>query len=195
MSKTELFKRYRIYVLIGVAFLLVLLNLGSPAPTGRSTATQLVAPTWQADFVPAPAAQETLAQNTNATATPATAQVLSGRPMLEPAKRDPFNVLPPPPPPPVKVAASPPLAPMGPPVPPPPPPLDMTFAGRMTKPDGGELIYVNYAGTSLAIVAGQSLPNGYRVESISGRAIEFSYPPLNTTARIELPDAPRYEIR
>ena len=65
----------------------------------------------------------------------------------------------------------------------------------MTQPGGGEIIYVSYAGTSMPIAAGQSLPNGYRVESISARSIELSYPSLNARARIDLPDAPKYEIR
>jgi hypothetical protein len=65
----------------------------------------------------------------------------------------------------------------------------------MTKPDGGNTVYVSYAGTSMPIAAGQSLPNGYHVETISPRAIELSYPPLKTTVRIDLPDTPKYEIR
>ena len=65
----------------------------------------------------------------------------------------------------------------------------------MTAPDGTQLVYVNAGDASLTLVAGQNLPNGYRVESITAQAIELSYPPLNTTARLDLPAPPKYEIR
>jgi hypothetical protein len=75
------------------------------------------------------------------------------------------------------------------------PPLNLSYAGRMTTPDGRQVVYVTYGETSMTIAAGQSLPNGYRVEAITPRAVEFTYAPLNTTARLELPESPKYEIR
>ena len=71
----------------------------------------------------------------------------------------------------------------------------MTFAGRMTAPDGNQMVYVTYGDASISLAAGQTLPNGYRVEAITARAVQLSYPPLNTTARIDLPEPPKYEIR
>lgn len=123
------------------------------------------------------------------------------RPPLEPAANDPFDLTLPKP----NVAIrsvpttpAPVVAMQTPPPPPPPPaapPLNMTFAGRMTAPDGIQMVYVTYGDTSISLTTGQTLPNGYRVEAITARAVQLSYPPLNTTARIDLPEPPKYEIR
>lgn len=113
------------------------------------------------------------------------------RPLLTPADRDPFVMLPPPAPvlpkqvKPVVVA----------PPPPQPPPTNLSFAGRITMPDGHEVIYMAYGDVSLPISVGQTLPNGYRVDAITAKAVELSYPPLNTSTRLELPEPPKYEIR
>lgn len=191
MSKTDALGRYRIYVLMGVAVLLVWLNLSSPAPVGNVATNQLVEPTLRLDGTPP--TDPRLAQTDSKTANPEQSVQLD-RPALEPATRDPFNVQPPPVAP-ILAATPPPPMPTTPPAPPTPPPHEVTFAGRMTRPDGGDTVYVSYAGTSMPIVAGQSLPNGYRIETISTRAIELSYPSLKTTVRIDLPDSPKYEIR
>jgi hypothetical protein len=84
------------------------------------------------------------------------------------------------------------IAPLAPPT---PPAVNLTFAGRMSAPDGSQVIYVAYGDTPLAISVGQTLPNGYRVDAITARAVELSYAPLNTTARFDLPAPPNYEIR
>ena len=115
------------------------------------------------------------------------------RPVLMPAQRDPFALLAAP------VSApivKPPAAlPIAEPVAPSAPPHNLSFAGRVTNPDGHELVYVSSGDTSLAIFPGQVLSNGYRVEAITKQAIELSYPALNTSSRIELPALPKYEIR
>jgi hypothetical protein len=120
------------------------------------------------------------------------------RDKLEPATRDPFMVVAPPPPAPAKKL---------PPAPPPPPapvmaapaptapPLDLRYAGRMTGPDGTLMVFVTYAESPITLSIGQSLPNGYRVDRISDRLVELSYPALGTTARLDLPEPPKYEIR
>lgn len=173
---------------MGVAVLLVWLNLTAPVPIGNLTTHQLVEPTQRLGGAPPP--EPRLAQTDSKTAG-SEQSVQLDRPLLEPATRDPFNVQPPSVAP-TLAATSPPPMPTAPPA---PPPHEVTFAGRMTRPDGGDTVYVSYAGTSMPIVVGQSLPNGYRIETISPRAIELSYPSLKTTVRIDLPDAPKYEIR
>lgn len=75
------------------------------------------------------------------------------------------------------------------------PPLNLVFAGRVTSPDGLQSVYVLFGETSLTLKPGLTLPNGYRLESMTAQSAEFSYPPLNTTARLEFPAAPKYEIR
>lgn len=111
------------------------------------------------------------------------------RPMLSVAERDPFSIVLPPAPPPEKKAPPPP------PPPPQPPALNLHFAGRISAPDGSQVIYVSFGDTSMPVTIGQVLPNGYRVEAVTPQAIELSYPPMNTTARLELPPPPKYETR
>lgn len=113
---------------------------------------------------------------------------------LESASRDPFAATMPAPPAPLPAAK--PVAPvvLAPP-PPTPPPLNLRYAGRMVGPDGATQVFVMLGDTSLTASVGQTLPNGYRVETITARAIELSYPPLNSTARLDLPAPPQHEIR
>ncbi len=122
------------------------------------------------------------------------------RDKIEPAIRDPFSmVLPPlpPAPPKPKVVVQPPPAP--PPVlavaAPTPPPLNLRFVGRMTAPDGQLLIFATLAEVPITLFVGQSLSNGYKVDSISNQQVQLSYPPLGTTAQLQIPEPPRYEIR
>jgi len=116
------------------------------------------------------------------------------RSVLESASRDPFAVGPT-----VSTQAvvAQPVVPVviAPPPAPSPPSLNLRFAGRMTGPDGLALVFVLLGETGLSVTAGQTLPNGYRVETVTSRAIELSYPPLNTTTRLDLPDSPTHEIR
>lgn len=180
--------RYRIHLLLAVALSLAWLNWHSPPGvevvnvTERSASLSVAASTGLASKQPAQSPSSfPLPEQLN-------------RPGLESARNDPF-VLPPPPP--VVVKLAPPPVPVAPPAPPPPmaPPLDLRYSGRMTTPDGQQVVYVALGETSLTIAVGQSLPNGYRVDAITPRAVEFTYPPLNTTARLELPESPKYEIR
>jgi hypothetical protein len=123
------------------------------------------------------------------------------RPMLNVALRDPFAREPVEPRPTPKIAPPPPSPSVAQPtlpatpVQPIPPPHNLQFAGRFTAPDGRKLVYLTLGGTGLVVADGQILPNGYRVDAITPRAIELSFPALNTTARLELPEPPRYEIR
>ncbi len=75
------------------------------------------------------------------------------------------------------------------------PPLNLVFAGRSTAPDGQQSVYALFGETSVTLKPGLTLPNGYRLESMTTLYAEFSYPALNTTARLEFPSAPTYEIR
>ncbi len=187
MSKTDMLNRYRLPILIGVAALLVWLNVGSPGEPGLVRETPRAAGSAPSSLhAPDPALQA---------ARPAALPGGLSRAMLDPALRDPFEPMRAPVAPVVAYVA--PLAPV---VdvataPPPPPPLGLAFSGRMTAPDGTRLIYVSYGDTPLTIAVGQTLPNGYRVEAITAQAVELSYPPQNTTARLDLPAPPPYEIR
>ena len=119
---------------------------------------------------------------------------------LEPATRDPFVLEVPPamaara----IKPVAAPPMVQLAAPVPPPPPlapALNLRFVGRMTGPEGVQSIYASIGETPVTLSVGQSLSNGYRVDAIKERVVELSYPPLNTTTKLDLPEAPAYEIR
>jgi len=120
------------------------------------------------------------------------------RPLLEPARRNPFvgQVSPAP------VLKAPPVQAVtqvvvAPPPPPSPtaPPLNLSFAGRVRNPDGKESIYLTWGDKALSAEIGSVLPNGYRVERITADSIDLLYVELNTPARLSLPAAPRYEIR
>jgi hypothetical protein len=76
-----------------------------------------------------------------------------------------------------------------------PPPLNVRFEGRITSTTGAHLVYASYGDTGLVLTSGQALPNGYIVKSVGDQAVEFTYPPLGTTARLPLPPAPTQEIR
>ena len=120
---------------------------------------------------------------------------------LEPAKRDPFlgeEVITP------SLAIKKPSIPMvalpiiTPPLPPPPalaPALNLRFVGRMTGPDGIETVYASLGDVPVTLTLGLSLSNGYRVEAIKERVVEMRYIPLDTTARLELPEPSKYDIR
>jgi hypothetical protein len=116
--------------------------------------------------------------------------------MLEQAKRNPFVATVPPvvkpkavpvPPPPVvqPIVAAQPMAPL----------LNLSFVGRVLEADGQRAIFANFNNETLRLTPGQVLPNGFRVDAINDDAVELTYPPLNTTARFELPKPPPFEIR
>jgi hypothetical protein len=112
------------------------------------------------------------------------------RPALELASRDPFAMVTAPAP----VITTPKPVQVAPP-PPSPPPLNLQFTGRMTGPDGKQVIFVALGDTTLSLSVGQTLPNGYRVNAIHERSVELSYLPLNFNTRLDLPAPPTYEIR
>jgi hypothetical protein len=126
------------------------------------------------------------------------------RDKLEPASRDPFSLV-------IQVMASTPqkqvtktvtiAAPTPMPAPviampvPTPPQLNLRFTGRMTTPDGQQLIFATLAETPITLSVGQTLSNGYKVDGITDKSVQLSYPPLGTTAQLVLPEPPKYEIR
>lgn len=119
------------------------------------------------------------------------------RPMLETADKDPFiRAQRPPVTAPVKVA---PVAPQAPPVvassPPQAPALNLRFTGRATAPDGGQLVYASLGDTTVALVPGQTLPNGYQVEAIEKDAVLLRFAGTGATTRLDLPPPPPFEIR
>ena len=183
-------RRYRVFLLLALAGLLAWLNVRAPADVEVVKATERAAVVGisSASYGALPLARPMVSM--------AAAERLE-RPMLEPAARDPFVmevqapvVSPKPPaplpPPPVVMAA---------PVTPSMPPLSLRFAGRMRTPEGEDVVYMADGDNSLAITVGQSLPNGYRVEAITAKAVELRYLPSNVTTRLELPEPPKYEIR
>jgi hypothetical protein len=119
---------------------------------------------------------------------------------LEPAARDPFTYV---------AAALPPVPKKLPPAPVvvPPAPIIMAapapsapqhnlrFTGRMTTPDGQQLIFATLADAPITLAVGQNLANGYRVDSITDRVVQLTYVALGTSARLDLPEPPRYETR
>lgn len=187
--------RARIWALIVVAAFLAWLNLYHPAPNALVKESARSATLVATNQAGAPQRQPAIAQSVPS-------QLISldklGRPVLEPADRDPFGlVVPKPVVPVVQAPIALPIQLLAAPIAaaPTPPPINMSFAGRMTAPDGMQVVYVAFGEVSLAITTGQNLPNGYRVESINARSVELRYPPLNTTARLELPEPPKYETR
>ncbi len=190
-------KRGRIFTLVGIAASLAWLNLRYPAPgelvmvSKRSAALNVNGNVLAGNQRQLPGALPT--------PRPVEAPGAWSRPVLDPAERDPFGMAMPKP---AVVAVQAPVAApaqvVAPPITPPaptPPPVNMSFAGRMTAPDGSQIVYVAFGDISLAITTGQDLPNGYRVEAITARSVELRYPPLNSTARLDLPEPPKYETR
>lgn len=180
--------RYRMHLLLGMAALLVWLNT---RPADAVDVVKVAERTSSAMQLPQ-LRPDTAAQKSVPAALPAELN----RPVLAPSSRDPFAPVAPP----ATVVAKPSLQPapliqVAAPQPPSPPPVNLTFAGRMTAPDGSQIIYVSHGDTPLAIGVGQTLPNGYRVEAITAQAVELSYSPLNASARLDLPAPPKYEIR
>lgn len=176
-------QRLRLSLLIAVAAVLAWLNLQPSAP-------RLVQAVRTGPVTTAPADSAVPPVQVAASTQFAAAQ----RPSLEPASRDPFAPetpkappapkLPPPPP----VVVQPPPAPL-------PPPLGLSFAGRLRNPQGQEVVYVLLGDTSIELHPGLMLANGYRVDAITERAIELSYPPLNHSTRMDLPPVQKYQTR
>ena len=135
--------------------------------------------------------------------TPPAVAVPLARPALEPALRDPFRAEPPP----MMVAK----AEAAPPAPPPPPPapelaalppapapvpsLGLSFLGRLHGADGLLLVLATDGSATWSLAPGLELPGGFRVEEVAPEAVHFSHPASGTTARLELPPAPSFELR
>jgi hypothetical protein len=189
----EMLRPLRLYGLIAVAAVLVWVNLRPPATIevvkSVERAVQAPTSTSQAGLRPQPS-------GSNQWLAVLPLPVTLTRPKLEVAVRDPFVLKPRP------LAAQVPTQPAPPPIavqavlpqPPVAPPLNLTFAGRMTAPDGSQILYVANGASTQSIAVGQDLPNGYRVDAITAQAVEFSYP-LQTNARLDLPAPPKFEIR
>ena len=100
---------------------------------------------------------------------------------IDAARFDPFvGVVPPPPPPPPVVAA-----------PPPPPPQapapSYRFMGRMSGPDGAEVVYLMRGDSPVAVQPGTRLDDGYVVEAITKDAVRLLYPSMDARASIPIP--------
>ena len=131
---------------------------------------------------------------------------LPGRPILEAATSDPFAASQP-----VQSVASRPIlsaappstvpAALLPPQQPAPvqqplaPPLGLRYVGQIKLPDQTQVIFASDGQVDFALQLGTTLPNGYVVEAIGSRQVAFSYPPLKTTASMDLPPAPLFETR
>lgn len=113
------------------------------------------------------------------------------RPLLVPADRNPFaaTVVP------LPAVAAPKKIPAATPPAPSAPALNLKFTGKMTAPDGTQLVFVAFGETPMSLSPGQVLPNGYKVLAINDRSIELNYLPLNFSTRFDLPEPPRHEIR
>lgn len=126
---------------------------------------------------------------------PASASMPWERPVLEAAVRDPFapvaiqEVVVKPSLPAVSAAV---VA-----VPPAPaaPPLNLQFSGRMIGPDGKLVVFASMGNETMSLLPGTMLPNGYVVQQIDEHSVELVYPPLQTTARLDLPPPPSFEVR
>ncbi|MCW5651989.1 MAG: hypothetical protein KIS62_19755 [Ramlibacter sp.] len=65
----------------------------------------------------------------------------------------------------------------------------------MTAPDGRALVFAVQGNQAVTLSPGVVLPNGYVVRSMTEAAVIFDFPALNTTAKLDIPPAPSYEIR
>jgi len=99
---------------------------------------------------------------------------------------EPLNWQPPKPPPAPLVQAAPPPAP--PPPPPTAPKLPFTFMGILDRGNLPPQAYVAKGDTLLIVAAGDQIDNGsYRVESVDGNAVVFTYLPLGTKQTLAAP--------
>jgi hypothetical protein len=117
------------------------------------------------------------------------------RTVLEMAKRNPFIAFIPSPPPVVVKKAPPSSVVQAPVAPPMAPPLNLRYVGRVIEPDGKRVVFASLNDAPLTLTAGQLLSNGYRVDAIKDDVVELTYPPLNTTARFDIPRPPTFDIR
>jgi hypothetical protein len=127
------------------------------------------------------------------------------RPKLALAQRDPFTPYVAPPPKLPKSSQAPkgpsqPPAPVVVPVPvaaplPTAPELGLFYAGQMTTPSGERQVFALQRDQLLTLKTGMTLSNGFVVQAIEPRAVRFHYPATNSTARLNLPELPRFESR
>lgn len=75
------------------------------------------------------------------------------------------------------------------------PPLNLRYVGRMSGPEGSVVVFAQLDAQALLLRPGMELANGYRIERITEQAVELLYPPLNATARMDLPPLPAFEVR
>lgn len=173
MSETSLFYRYRLHVLLGVMIFLAALVLFQPE-TNQDIALE---------------SKRTLSAQTSRTALP----TALARTVLSPAMGDPFATAVPAPSATTLLVETPSLLPSHPPVA--TPPLNLRFVGRVTQANGKELIYMAYEDSVLSLTEGQSLPNGYKVDSVTQTNLRFSHPQLEDQVQLDLPALPAFQIR
>ncbi len=171
MTKTQ--NRIWIYASVGTLAVLIWINAPQPSSTDDVVHhTERVAPPKILQLQQEPASLDRVG--------------------LEATDRDPFAFLP------VQVQSSKPVMPIRtepPPPPPSPPALNLKYAGRMTAPDGKQLVFVMVGDNATELSVGQVLSNGYMIKAISEHAVDLNYPPMNFSVRFDLPAAPKYETR
>lgn len=83
-------------------------------------------------------------------------------------------------------------APAQPPAPPPPPPtpeMRLRYLGRMQTPQGETLVYLSAGDTALPVKKGDTLDNGFVIDSIDDDGIHLLYPPNQQRLVIAIPPA------
>jgi hypothetical protein len=118
------------------------------------------------------------------------------RAKLTSAKQDPFAGYAPAPKAvkPKMTVAAPPLAPVAAALPT-APELGLQYAGQITTPSGERQVFAMQQDQLMTLRVGAVLANGYVVQAVESKVVRFHYPALNTTARLNLPDAPQFESR
>lgn len=85
-------------------------------------------------------------------------------------------------------AAPPPPPPVEPPKPPPAPPFRVL--GRIQR-DGRDMLFVNQAGTTLAVAEGDTIAGQWRVDRIGADEMVLTYLPLDASTRLPLKALPQ----
>jgi hypothetical protein len=120
---------------------------------------------------------------------PFSAYQVAAAPIAQPKTQKPKATLPAPAP--VAMLPAPPQAAPA----PTPPAMNLRYVGQMTAPDGNRQIYAAAGDEIVMLVQGQTLTNGYQVTRIESRQVILTYPALQYSTQLLIPEPPRYEIR
>jgi hypothetical protein len=118
-----------------------------------------------------------------------TEQALPARPAVQLSDVDPFGLYRRPEPTPKPLVVQPQVVAVAPPVPPPvqPPPFGYQVFGRLTGPDGSNVVYLSQQERLSAISKGLDLENGFRVESITDAEVVVRHQPTGQELRLGIP--------